>query len=104
MLWFALFGFLGYLTYRIYRHYWFRGLQRKVMQYHNVKYQKLSGYEKKNLRQLVDAVLNSGMTLDDDTNQIVDMVFRESQMADLYDQDDMGMGLREIRDSHHGVH
>ncbi|NJN23917.1 MAG: hypothetical protein HC810_05370 [Acaryochloridaceae cyanobacterium RL_2_7] len=47
----------------------------------------------------MDTVLNSGMTLDDDTNQVVDMVFRESQMADLYDQDELGTGLKEI--NHH---
>ena len=99
MLWFALFGFLGYLAYRIYRYYWFRDLQRRVMKYHNVKYHNLSGHEKKDVRQLVDTVLNSGVTLDEDTNEVVDMVFRESQMADLYDQGEMGMGLREIGDS-----
>ena len=96
MLWFALFGFLGYLCYRTYRHYWFRGLQRKVAHYKDSNFQKLSRHDKKNLRQLIDTVLNSGMTLDEDTNQVVDRVFQESQMADLY-AGDIGQGLQEIR-------
>lgn len=97
MLWFALFGFLGYLAYRLYRHYWFRGLQRKVAHYKDANFHKLAKHDKRNLRQLVDTVLNSGMTLDEDTNEVVDMVFKESQMADLYDQGDYGTGLQEIK-------
>lgn len=95
MLWFALFGFLGYLTYRLYRDHRYRGIRQQVAQYKGRHYRDLPRHEKRTLRALVDQALNFGITLDEETNQVVDMVFKESEMADLYDQDEI-VGLHEI--------
>ena len=89
MLWFALLLFLGYLTLQLYRRYRFRQLRRQVIRYKNQKYSDLPRREKRYLKNLVDQILDSGMTLDDDTNQVVDKVFKEATMAELYDSDEV---------------
>lgn len=94
MLWFLFAGFVVYVIYRIYRHYWFRSLQKKIVQFKGAQYKTLSRPDKKKLRSLVETALDSGMTLDVDTNKIVGDVYREIEIEDFYNQG--GLGLSEI--------
>lgn len=96
MLWFLLFGLIGYGLYKTYRYYWYRSLVKKVSRYQNVLYKKLPPPEKKELRKLVNTILDSGISLDEETNKIVTPLYQEMEIEDLYNLD--GMNLRISKD------
>ena len=94
MLWFLLFGFLGYLIYKIYRHYWFRALRKKIAKFSGLQYRRLSPPDKQTLRDLVERVLDSGITLDDETNKIVGDAYKDIEEERFYQQGGLGLGER----------
>jgi hypothetical protein len=98
MLWFLLVACIGYLIYKIYQHFWYQDLQKKILEYRHVEYAKLSVQDKKNLRQLVNKMLNTGTTLEEDMNKFITRVFHEMEKEDFNAQG--GMGLKDRRDQY----
>lgn len=94
MLWFLLFGTIGYLIYRLCRKRRFRSIQAQISRYKDVSYAKLPAPEKRKLRSLVEAALNSDVDLEETASKVVGELYMEIEKEDFYNQG--GLGLSEL--------
>ena len=90
MLWFLLFGLMGFIVYRLIKNRRDRTLRKQLLHFQDKNYAKLPSAEKAELKALVKHALNSNMTLDDETNKIISLVYKEIDKDDFHAQ---GMGL-----------